>query len=60
MLHTGSCDATGVGVEALPKLVEMNTIAAAFIGMSPEIANIHRYICGPRICDILAMLYKIK
>lgn len=43
MLHTGSCDEASVGVGGSPKLVEMNTIAASFAGMSPEIVNIHRY-----------------
>jgi len=26
-----------------PKLVEMNTIAVSYMGISPEIAKLHRY-----------------
>ena len=29
-----------------PKLVEMNTIAVSYMGISPEIAKLHRYNCS--------------
>ena len=51
MLHTGSCDEAGVRIGgASPKLVEMNTIAASYLGMSPEIVNIHRCVHSERYC----------
>jgi len=43
MLQTGSCDVANASVGVSPKLVEMNTIAASYLGMAPEIVDIHRY-----------------